>query len=124
MSGAATTSGTTFQEEVATWFACAILADDRAPDIADLPSQTKFERVICEADRAVDDVVVGTSQEGFVSVQAKTTLSFSADDSQLASVIGQFVGQLTRIDASNSRSIAASISFSGCALESPRTSKK
>jgi hypothetical protein len=91
--GSATTSGTTFQENVAAHFAVLILAEQAAAAPLSLSAQTTLDDVLAESVQPVDDLKVGTSDEGQIFVQAKTTLSLSVTDDTLTSVAKQFVRQ-------------------------------
>lgn len=92
--GSATTSGTTFQEELTAWFACLVLADTKAPSVAGLPSTTVLDSLNAETIQPVDDLKVITSADGQLFVQAKAgKLSCSESDERFVSAIGQFVKQ-------------------------------
>jgi len=92
--GAATAGGTGFQARVAAWFAVQVLAEHGAPQLLGLPTGVCPEFVRCESAQSVDDILVGTSDSGFVFVQAKRRISASSSpQSEFASVISQFVRQ-------------------------------
>lgn len=92
--GAATSGGTTFQEDVACYFATLILAESGAEPPSALPQQVTLSSIVAETPQPIDDLLVGTSTEGVLYVQAKTSLSLSEDsDSEFAKVIDQFVRQ-------------------------------
>lgn len=92
--GAATTAGTTFQEDVASYFAVQILAEQASAPPAGLQPDVTLEDIVAETTEAVDDLKIRTSRGGQLFIQVKTSLSFSsADDSVLADVISQFVSQ-------------------------------
>lgn len=93
--GSANTAGTTFQENVAAWFSCLILADIRALPVAELSSVT-LDGLTAETVQPIDDLQVLTSNGGRLFIQAKTTVNFSENDSRFASAIRQFVGQYTK----------------------------
>lgn len=92
--GAATTSGTTFQEDVACFFAAMILAESGMSAPLSLPSDVSFEAIAVETDQPVDDILVETSGGGMVFLQCKTSLQLSKSPaSELAKCARQFVGQ-------------------------------
>ena len=107
MSGSATTAGTTFQENIAAWFACIILADEKAVSVAGLPSDVTLDGLNAESIQPVDDIQITTSAGGYLFAQAKTTLSFSENDEQFVSTIRQFVEQFQNgyVSASGSREL-------------------
>lgn len=92
--GAATAGGTSFQEEAAAYFATLILAESAANAPTGLPADVYVAALTAEAARSVDDLMVTTSVDGRLFIQAKTSLSVSdAEDSELAKVVTQFVEQ-------------------------------
>ncbi len=92
--GAATQSGTNYQNRVAAWVAVHILAEQDASPPWGLPSSTTLDFFRCETLEPVDDVLVGTSVPGHAFLQTKHNIDLGkADDSELASVIDQFVRQ-------------------------------
>jgi hypothetical protein len=92
--GAATTAGTTFQEDVACYFATLILAEANAEPALALPATTRLLDIVAESAQPVDDLIIRTSEGGVVLVQTKTSLSLSdKEDSDLASAFDQFVRQ-------------------------------
>ncbi|MGV8174815.1 MAG: hypothetical protein ACP5OU_03855, partial [Methanothrix sp.] len=92
--GAATASGMEFQHRVAAWTAVRILAEKDASPPWDLSENTTLEWFQCEEKQPVDDLLVGTSNEGLVFAQIKRSLTLSkAITSDLASAIDQFVRQ-------------------------------
>jgi hypothetical protein len=94
MGGAGTTSGTTFQEDVAAYFACSVLAERDATPPLGLPPETVLVGVSAEAKTPVDDVAVDTSSGGRLFIQAKRNLGLSdSATSELRKVIRQFVRQ-------------------------------
>jgi hypothetical protein len=96
MSGSATASGTSFQENLAAWFACLVLADAKLPPFAGLPSTTRLDAVHAETPQPVDDLNIRTSDGGQIFVQAKAgTLACSTRDKRFVSAIGQFVRQFS-----------------------------
>jgi len=95
--GAATTAGVRFQDTVAAWFAVRILADSAAAPVAGLPDNTRLNFLLAETTQPIDDLNVGTSADGLICVQAKTSLSLSTnDESELRKVINQFVRQVVQ----------------------------
>lgn len=96
-SGAATTTGTVFQEDVALWLAVQILAEKDAPENFELGNGVVAEELLAETFDPIDDLQVVTSAGGSVLLQCKSTLGLSTkDDSVLAHVVSQFVCQLVR----------------------------
>lgn len=92
--GAATASGMNFQYCATAWVAVWVLAEKEVSPPWDLPVGTTLEWLRCETEHPVDDLLVGTSDGGFVFSQIKHTLHLSmATDSALASAIDQFVRQ-------------------------------
>jgi len=92
--GSATTSGTTFQEEVAIHFAVLILADTEASPPLELSPDTRLVGVYAETPSPVDDIAVDTSAGGRLFIQAKRSPSLSPSaTSEFASAISQFVRQ-------------------------------
>lgn len=90
--GAATAKGMVFQHRVAAWVAVQILAEREAILPWDLPARTTLEWIRCETQQPVDDLLVGTSENGLVFAQIKTKFELSkGKDSHLASAIDQFV---------------------------------
>jgi hypothetical protein len=94
--GSATTAGTEFQENVTCFFATLILAEANAEPPLALAGATRLLDIVAESAQPVDDLTIRTSEAGVVLVQTKTSLSLSdKEDSELASVIDQFVRQAT-----------------------------
>lgn len=92
--GAATHSGTEYQNRVAAWIAVRILAEQAATTPWDFAANTTLDFLRCETLEPVDDLLVGLSNAGHVFLQAKHTISLGATaDSEFASVIDQFVNQ-------------------------------
>jgi len=92
--GAAATSGIDFQSRVAAWLAVHILAEKGASPLWDLAAGTTLEFIRCETEQPVDDILVGTSSEGAIFIQAKRTLDLSSKPkSALPSTFDQFVRQ-------------------------------
>lgn len=92
--GSATQAGMDFQNRVAAWVAVRILAEQAASPPWDLPERVTLNFVRCETEQPVDDLLIGASEEGFVFVQVKHTLTLQTrEDSAFASTIDQFVRQ-------------------------------
>lgn len=92
--GPAAVGGFNFQHSVAAWVSVYILAQKNATPLWNLPSSTTFEWLWCETGQPVDDLLVGTSQEGLIFCQVKRTLELSeSPDSDLASALDQLVRQ-------------------------------
>ncbi|WP_029274544.1 hypothetical protein [Pedobacter borealis] len=92
MSGRATSGGVLFQSEVGAYVAALLLTERPISRLGDnLPG--KPQKIFMEAPSPVDDVKVITDK-GLLFFQAKTNLSLSdAKDSELRSVVDQFVRQ-------------------------------
>lgn len=82
--GAATSSGILFQQQLGAHFAAQILSGSRLDARLGLgeasPVWLRFE-----TEAPVDDILVATSADGFIAIQAKTTLSLSDDKKILLS---------------------------------------
>ena len=90
--GAASFGGYKFQTNVASWAAVGILTEQAVTPRWDLPSDISFTEVRCEEEHPVDDILVGTSANGYAFIQAKRSLHRSTkSDSELASALDQFV---------------------------------
>ena len=91
--GAATTSGTTFQEDVAIWYACLILAEQNG-GLFSLANSVIFDGFICETAQPSDDINIGFSNGGRILIQAKSSISLSnRKGSEFNKVIHQFIKQ-------------------------------
>jgi hypothetical protein len=83
-----------YQHRIAAWVATNILAEKDVPPAFDLPAGNTLDWLRCETDEPVDDLLVGTSQNGLIFAQVKRTIRLSrAEDSLLGSVLDQFVRQ-------------------------------
>ena len=103
--GSATHAGTDYQNRVAAWVGVRILAEQDASPPWDLASSVILDLVRCETSEPVDDVLVGTSLKGHAFIQAKHKLDLGrTNDSELASVIDQFVRQYHEHPASGQKS--------------------
>lgn len=92
--GAATAVGMAFQHRVAAWVAVRILAEQDASLPWHLPVGTTLEFLRCETEQPVDDLLVGTSGDGFVFTQIKHSVQLSRQpDSDLAVALQQFARQ-------------------------------
>lgn len=92
--GAATHSGTDYQNRCSAWFATSILAEQDASLPLGLPATETFESIQCEVIQPVDDLIVNIRSGGFVFGQAKHTMALqTTDDSEFASTLDQFVRQ-------------------------------
>lgn len=92
--GAATHGGTGYQNRVAAWIAVRILAEQAATCPCDLPAQVSLEYVGCETSEPVDDILVKTSGDGTVYIQAKQNLDLGRSvNSRFGETVSQFVGQ-------------------------------
>lgn len=90
--GAATSAGIHFQQQLGALFSSWILAGDRFDQIFRLGSAAP-EWIRFETEAPVDDLLIKTSDGGYVAVQAKTTVSRSED---LGSPLGKTVLQFVR----------------------------
>jgi len=92
--GSATAGGMDFQHRVAAWVAVHILGEKDVTTPWGLPADTKLEWLRCETEQPVDDLLVGTSDNGLIFAQIKHTLNLSeAAHSDLASALDQLVRQ-------------------------------
>ena len=90
--GAATSAGIIFQQQAGAFFSAYILAEKRFDERLNLgtavPVWIRFE-----TEAPVDDILVATSNDGYIAVQAKTKVSLSRD---LTSPFGKTVSQFVR----------------------------
>ena len=90
--GAATSAGITFQQQVGALFGACLLSEERVDGRLNLgtavPVWIRFE-----TEAPVDDILVCTSNDGYIAVQAKTKVSLSRD---LTSPFGKTVSQFVR----------------------------
>lgn len=92
--GAATQTGIDYQNRVAAWVAVSILAEQNASLPFDLPADITFEYFRCETEQPVDDILIGTSNNGLLFMQVKHTINLEKGSaSGLASTMKQFVRQ-------------------------------
>lgn len=92
--GAATTAGTTFQENVAAWLVCQILAGPNRTDDLEMPADVQFETIECESLQPIDDIVVKATDRTLY-FQCKTTLSIGENDN-FVGVVRQFAGEFLK----------------------------
>lgn len=92
--GRATATGMNFQYRAAAWVAVKILAEKDVSPPWDLPADTTLDWLWCETGQPVDDMMVGTSADGFMFCQIRHTLVLSQNaHSDLASALDQCVHQ-------------------------------
>lgn len=92
--GAATAAGITFQENVAAWLVCQILAGPNRTSELELPAGSVLENLTCESLQPVDDMVVGATDRTLY-FQCKTTLDVGTN-SEFVKVIRQFAEQFLK----------------------------
>ena len=90
--GAATSKGILFQQQVGAVIGTWLLADRPLDHRLDL-GEAKPKWLRFETEAPVDDILVGTSADGFVAFQVKTNVSLSKD---LGSAFGKTVSQFVR----------------------------
>lgn len=89
--GAATSAGIHFEQQLGALFSSWILARDQFDDSFRLGAAAP-EWIRFETEAPVDDLLIKTSNGGYVAVQAKTSVSLSEDPAQsLGKTIVQFV---------------------------------
>ena len=89
--GAATSAGIRFEQQLGALFSSWILAGDRFDDSFRLGA-AEPEWIRFETEAPVDDLLLKTSDDGYVAVQAKTNVSLSRDiNSPLGKTVMQFV---------------------------------
>jgi hypothetical protein len=89
--------GLEYQAHCAAWFAVQILAEAMITPRWDLPVIAPLTFVRCETEEPVDDILLGTSDAGFIFLQAKRTIDLSdKPDSFLAAALDQCVRQYLR----------------------------
>ncbi len=104
-SGAATAAGITFQENVAAWLVCQILAGPNRTNDLELPADALLETITCESLEPIDDIVVRATDRTLY-FQCKTTLSFGSN-SIFVKVIQQFAEQFLKPGCSDDRYVIA-----------------
>ena len=89
--GAATSAGVIFQQKIGAIFCTCLLAEKAVDERLDLGNATPVW-LRFETNAPVDDILVSTSTNGYLAVQAKTTVSLSTDmSSPFGKTISQFV---------------------------------
>ena len=102
--GAATTAGTTFQEDTGAYLATLILAENLAPSILDLPADVTLEAIASETWNALDDIELHTSAGGRVFIQCKTSISLSSDpESTFGKVIRELIAKVLPLTARDAK---------------------
>jgi len=91
--GNAAASGMAFQANVAAHFSIGLLTE-RSIDPRLSLGDAKSTSVRCETEAPVDDILIETSRNGYVFIQAKTSLDLST---QLGSGLGSAVQQAVRL---------------------------
>lgn len=92
--GPAAQRGLAFQNRTAAWVAVQILGEQAVSPPWGLPVNTTLEFVLCETTEAVDDLLIGTSDDGHIFISVKRSLFLErGEHSDLASVVDQFVRQ-------------------------------
>ena len=89
--GAATSAGIMFQKQLGAFFGACLLSGNRLDERLDLgparPVQLRFE-----TEAPVDDILIYTSNDGYIAIQAKTSVSLSkTSNSDFRKTISQFV---------------------------------
>ncbi|MET4009715.1 hypothetical protein ACVKXK_004792 [Pseudomonas sp. PvP101] len=90
--GAATSAGIRFEQQLGALFSSWILSGERLNDTFRLGAASA-EWIRFETEAPVDDILIKTSDGGYVAVQAKTSASLSED---LGSPFGKTVSQFVR----------------------------
>jgi hypothetical protein len=104
-SGAATAAGITFQENVAAWLVCQILAGPNRTNDLELPANEMLETITCESLQPIDDIVVGATQRRLY-FQCKTSLDIGTN-TEFVKVMRQFAEQFIKSGNANDRYILA-----------------
>lgn len=86
--GAAGTAGVGYEQEVAAYFAVAVLAEEQRFELPWMAATTTVEEVACQTGANTDDVEVADSSGTRVLIQAKTNVSL---DGKLSSAFMQFL---------------------------------
>lgn len=90
--GNATAAGVRFQSAVGAWFASwAVCSRTIAPGFR--LTDAKIRRLSFETESPLDDILIETTQDGFIFLQAKTTLNLSKT---LESPLGEAADQIVR----------------------------
>ena len=89
--GAATSAGITFQQQVGALFGAGLLSEERVDKRLNLGSAVPVW-LRFETEAPVDDILVSTSNDGYIAIQAKTKVSLSRDlTSPFGKTVSQFV---------------------------------
>jgi hypothetical protein len=92
--GMITQTGIGYQNRVAAWMCVRILGERDIAPLWRLKADVTFEYIRCETGQPVDDVLVGTSEDGHLFINVKHSVTNSKRrDSPLGSAISQFVRQ-------------------------------
>lgn len=92
--GSATAGGVGFEHRATAWVAAHILAEADASAPWELPAEVHLREVLCQAPAYVDDLLVGTSANGWVFIQAKQSLRLEKSArSRVRAALGQLVTQ-------------------------------
>jgi hypothetical protein len=92
--GAAAQAGSRYEASVAGWYCARLLAGAAAHPPLGLPTGTKLTFVRCQTESPVDDVLIETTEGGFIFCQIKSGLRLERGmTSAFGSVIDQFVRQ-------------------------------
>jgi len=95
--GAATHSGTNYQNRVAAWMCVQILAEQEVEPLWALPADEFLESIRCETEESVDDTQIKTAQGSYIFINAKHTVTASTRaESDFGSVVHQFVHQFAK----------------------------
>ncbi|MFP4029734.1 MAG: hypothetical protein ACLFWL_18300 [Candidatus Brocadiia bacterium] len=82
--GAATQTGILFQNRIAAWAAVHILAEESVSIPWDLRASTTLESLRCETEHPVDDLLIRTSEDGNIYVQAKHSINLGRKETYRA----------------------------------------
>ena len=104
--GSATAVGMAFQHRVGAWLAVRILAETNASPLWGWPNSSTIEFIRCETEQPVDDIMVGSSDNGLAFIQVKRSISLERNsDSPFAKTVAQFVRQALRPPVLNNRPV-------------------
>jgi hypothetical protein len=91
--GAATAAGIGYEARLAAWYAARIVAEDDALPFK-LAAGCRLTEIRCQTGEPVDDLLVGSSDGGWLFIQAKRSIRLSSrSNSEFARVIDQVVRQ-------------------------------
>jgi hypothetical protein len=92
--GRADATGGNYETLVATWYCVRLFAGAANEPPAGLPTGVRLVSLRCQTEAPVDDVLITTSSNGLLFIQAKRSIDLSpAETSVLASVLDQFIRQ-------------------------------